>query len=206
MTPVLKAARLFTAKFARIVRGMRPDRNPLRRSYDRIEAAVGVGLLMTFLAGAPLLAIAAGQWAQSAGEHAERTARVHARQVPAVLLQSAPPPVLSMRATSVMSNEPVRWTAPGGLARTAQVAVPVGTKAGSTLLVWTDSQGRLTTPPPMPGQVSDQVLLSSMFAPAALALAIGGIWLAARRLLHARRLRWWEAQWSAVGPRWTSRR
>jgi len=185
---------------------MRPDRNPLRRSYDRIEAAIGAGLLTTFLIGAPLLAIAAGQWAQSAGEHAERTARVHAHQVPAVLLRTAPPPALSMRAASVVSNEPVRWISPGGLARIAQVPVPAGTKAGTTLLVWTDSTGRLTTPPPMPAQISDQVLLSSMFAPAALALAIGGIWLAARRLLHARRLRWWEAQWSAIGPRWTSRR
>ena len=161
---------------------------------------------MTFLVGAPLLAILAGQWARSAGEHAELAARVHAHQVRAVLLHSAPPPVLAMRAASAVADEPARWTAPDGLVRTAPVPVPGGTKAGTTLLVWTDSQGRLATPPPLPSQISDQVILASIFAPTALALAIGGAWLAARRVLHVRRQRWWEAQWSATGPRWTSRR
>jgi hypothetical protein len=206
VTPVLKAARTFTAKIARIVRGVRPDRNPLRRRYDRVEAAIGAGLLMTFLAGAPLLAIAAGQWAHSAGEHAERTARADAHQVRAVLLHAAPPPALALRAATVLADEPARWTSPDGLVRTASVPVPGGTKAGATLLLWTDSQGRLTTPPPLPSQITDQVILASVFTAVAVALAAGGAWLAARRVLHARRLRWWEAQWSATGPRWTSRR
>jgi hypothetical protein len=203
---VLKAARTFIAKIARIVRGMRPDRNPLRRGYDRIEAAIGVGLLMTFLVGAPLLGIAAGQWTRSAGEHAELAARVRAHPVRAVLLHTAPPAVLSIRAASVESDEPVRWASPDGQVRTAQVPVPGGAKAGATLLVWTDSHGRLAEAPPPPGEISDQVILASTFGPIAVALVTGGAWLAARRVLHARRLRWWDAQWSAIGPRWTSRR
>lgn len=185
---------------------MRPDRNPLRRRYDRVEAAIGVGLLMTFLVGAPLLGIAAGQWTRTAGERAELAARSHAHQVRAVLLHTAPPAVLSVRAASVESEEPVRWTSPDGQVRTAQIAVPGGSQAGATLLVWTDGQGRLTAPPPGPGEISDQVILTSTFVPIAVALVAGGAWLAARRVLHARRLRWWEAQWSAIGPRWTSRR
>lgn len=185
---------------------MRPDRNPLRRRYDRIEAAIGVSLLLTFLAGAPLLGIAAGQWAHSSGEHAELAARGHSYPVRAVLLRTAPPPVLSVRAQSVLADEPIRWTAPGGVVRTAQVPVPGGDRAGATLTVWTDSQGRLTTPPPQPSQISDEVVLASIFAPLALALALACCWFAVRRVLHSRRLRWWETQWSAIGPRWTSRR
>lgn len=197
---------MLTARIARLARRWRPDRNPLRRGSDRVEAAIGVGLLVAFLAGAPVLAIAAGHWARDAGEQAELVARGHAHPVRAVLLHAAPPPVLSVRAQSVMADEPVRWTAPDGLVRTAQVPVPGGERAGATLLVWTDSQGRLTTPPPPPSQISDQEILAAIFTPVALALALAGGWLVVRHVLHKRRLRWWEAQWSAIGPTWTSRR
>jgi hypothetical protein len=41
---------------ARAVRGLWPDRNPLPRALDRIEAAVARTLIMAVLAGAPLVA------------------------------------------------------------------------------------------------------------------------------------------------------
>ena len=41
------------ARAARTVRGLWPDRNPLRRTLDRIEAAIAGGLAVAFLAGAP---------------------------------------------------------------------------------------------------------------------------------------------------------
>jgi hypothetical protein len=105
-----------------------------------------------------------------------------------------------------VTDEPVRWTAPHGLVRTGDVPVPGGTKAGTTLAVWTDSQGQLTNPPLPPSVVSDQALMAGLLTPAALALTMAGGWLVLRRVLLARRLAWWEAQWSATGPRWTSRR
>ena len=206
MISVLSAARRRLARIGRIVRGVRPDRNPLRRGTDRVEAAIGAGLLITFLAGAPLLGIAAGQWVRSSGEHAELAARSHDHPVQAVLLHSAPPPVLAVRAASVIADEPVRWTGADGMVRTAQLPVPGGDRAGATLMVWTDSQGRLVAAPPMPSQISDQVTLATIFTPAALAIALLGCWILVRLLLHRRRLAWWEAQWSAIGPRWTTRR
>jgi hypothetical protein len=60
---------------ARAVRGLWPDRNPLRRTMDRAEAIIMGGLIVAFLAGAPLAAVAAGHAACSLGS---RTA--HAQQ------------------------------------------------------------------------------------------------------------------------------
>ena len=47
---------------SRLVRGLWPDRNPLRRRCDRAEAAITAALLATFSAGVPIAALAAGNW------------------------------------------------------------------------------------------------------------------------------------------------
>ncbi len=49
------------------VRGLWPGRNPLRRTVNRVEAVVAAGLVVVFLAGAPLTAVAAGHAAYSVG-------------------------------------------------------------------------------------------------------------------------------------------
>jgi len=48
------------ARAMRVVRGLWPDRNPLRRRLDRVEGVVVGGLAVAFLAGAPLAAAAGG--------------------------------------------------------------------------------------------------------------------------------------------------
>ena len=60
--PTVRATRA-----ARAVRGLWPDRNPLRRTMDRVEAMVAGGLVVAFLAGAPLAAVAAGHAVYGAG-------------------------------------------------------------------------------------------------------------------------------------------
>ena len=51
----------------RFVRGRRFDRNPLRRAADRAETIVLALLLVAFLVGAPLAALASGAWAHAIG-------------------------------------------------------------------------------------------------------------------------------------------
>ena len=60
--------------------------NPLRRKVDRIEAGIFAGLLVMFLIGAPLLAVAAGWWEHGAAV-AEQRAQRSVHLVTAVLLQ-----------------------------------------------------------------------------------------------------------------------
>src|SRR5436309_15410025 len=76
---------------ARLARRWLPDRNPLRRTSDRIESVLLAVLLAGFLAAAPAAGLAAGQWAAGArGPGDQGPAAVH--HVPAVLLQHAPTP------------------------------------------------------------------------------------------------------------------
>jgi hypothetical protein len=188
-----------------MVRGWWPDRNPLRRRSHRVEAAVGAGLVVVFFAGAPLLGIAAGDWMHNVAENSARTQKL-AIETQAVLLHSAPPAMLAARALQSMTDELARWTAPHGVVRTGQVPVPAGTEAGTTVAVWTDAEGRLTSPPLSAAVISDQALMAGVLTPVAFGAVLAAGWLVVRRLLLARRLAWWEAQWSATGPRWTSRR
>jgi hypothetical protein len=57
--------RLGTSWLARLLRGRRLDRNPLRRGSDRAETVVLAALLAAFLAAAPFAAQAAGPWVTS---------------------------------------------------------------------------------------------------------------------------------------------
>jgi hypothetical protein len=129
------------ARAAREVRGLWPDRNPLRRTADRIEAAIVSGLAVAFLAGVPVAAVGAEHAAFSA---ATRTAYAQRswHQTPAVLLASAPSSSDSKYGTPVRA----RWAAPHGARRTGTVTVVWGAKAGSTVMVWVDASGRLTGP------------------------------------------------------------
>jgi hypothetical protein len=76
------------APAGRVVRGIWPDRNPLRRGLDRAEAHIVAALSVVFLVAAPLVA-------QTGGDAGYRVAvrTAHAgqswRQVSAVLLATA---------------------------------------------------------------------------------------------------------------------
>ena len=75
----------------RWLRGLWPDRNPLRRTCDRAEAVIVAGLLAAFLIGGSLAGLFAGQWACiGAGLRAERAQQAVRHRVAAVLLASAP--------------------------------------------------------------------------------------------------------------------
>jgi hypothetical protein len=86
------------------------------------------------------------------------------------------------------------------------VPAPIGANAGSTLLVWTTLDGKLTSQPLQMYQVSDTAVAAGTGAVGALAvtLLISG-WVT-RWALDRRRLAAWDAEWLANGPRGTSRR
>ena len=73
----------------RFVRGRRFDRNPLRRAADRAETIVLALLLVAFLVGAPLAALASGAWAHAMAQRAELAQAASRRQVTAVVLTAA---------------------------------------------------------------------------------------------------------------------
>jgi hypothetical protein len=187
---------------SRLLRGQRPDRNPLRRGSDRAETAILGVLLAAFLAGAPFAANAAGSWTYATTAREAQLQQATTYQVPATLVQTALP-----GSVSVYGGEAnARWRAPDGQVRTGQVFVPSGAAVGSTVMVWTNRAGQLTDSPLMHTQVVGRAVMSRVLAVAALGVLLIAVGMLARRALDKRRLAAWDADWLATGPRWSSRR
>lgn len=192
------------AAFAsRFVRGRRFDRNPLRRSADRAETIVLALLLVAFLVGAPLAALASGAWAHAMAQRAELAQTASARRVAAVVLTT--PAATAVGSWFVASESRARWTAPDGAVVTSEVLVPACTRVGATVPVWTTRDGQLTSQPIGESQVASLADLGEMAGAAAVALLLAIVGFLARRSLDKRRMAAWDADWQATGPRWTTR-
>jgi hypothetical protein len=180
-------------KTTRLARRLGLDGNPLRRSLDKIAVCLAALLVAVFLAGAPLLSVAAIGWAGAAGQRAERSWH----QVPAVLLQAAPAPAGEVLG---YSQVPARWRAPDGRARTGQIPVSIGLPAGRTVRLWVDAAGSPTGPAPSNRAVLTREAVAAAGAAVALGIVLLCLAWAGRWVLDRRRLAGWEAEWAIVGP------
>ena len=185
----------------RAARGLWPDRNPLRRTVDRVEAVAVAALAVVFLAAAPVAALTPGH---VACRMASRSCIKQAawQQVPAVLLATAP----ALGYGEYPATMRARWVAPDGTPRTGAVPAPPDARAGGTVMVWVDAAGQLTGPPLQLSQARGEAVLAALLAP----LGAGLIVLCAGQLAHAllgrRRLAAWDAHRQATEPPWTMRR
>ena len=182
------------------------DRNPLRRRIDRVEAVMVTGLIVVFLAAAPVLTVVTGHWTRAAGVRHRPAAAW--RQVPATVQPGAP----AQRDGSPGSAGAVwvlaRWTAPDGQRRSGLVAVSPAVAAAGSTRVWVSRAGTLTGPPSRHARRPGWVAIAGVLAPYVLAfmllLLLAGY--AGQRLLGRRRLADWGRAWEAVGPQWTRQR
>lgn len=182
----------------RAARGLWPDRNPLRRGLDRVEAVIVAGLAAALLAGAPVAAVTASHLAYNAASRTVSAQRSW-HQERAVLLASASVP--GQFETTVRA----RWAGPAGERRTGIVPVLAGAMAGSTVMVWVNGSGQLTGLPLQRSQVVAQAVMAAMLAPMALGLLLGAVGLLVHGALGRRRLAAWGADWQAIEPQWTRR-
>lgn len=190
----------------RLLRGLRPDRNQLRRASDRAEAAIATGLMAAFLASAPFAAMTAAHWSHAANAREARAQQAAWHKVPAVLLARAPQDQFVAYGPATTTSVRAWWTAPDGSRHSGYVNALPGTRPGTTVSTWTDASGQPTGPPLRAAQVADRTALAAMLAPMATAVVFLAAWWLARRALTRRRLAAWDADWSATGPRWTSLR
>jgi hypothetical protein len=186
----------------RFVRGRRPDRNPLRRTSDRVDTAVLTMLVVAFLAAAPFAAQASGAWVHAIAHRVQVTQQASWHQVRAVLLNAAP---AGPENAGFLPQVQARWTAPDGKTVTGQASAQPGTAAGTTVRVWTTRDGQLTDPPLQDSQVAEEADSAEIAAVTALAIALTVTGLLTRRALDKRRMAAWDADWSATEPRWTTR-
>ena len=192
------------AWLARLVHRWRPDRNPLRRTSDRMEAALLAILIAAFLCGAPLAGIAAGRAVAASTARAEHV-EAGWHRVAAVLLRQAPGKNHPLFEVPLEPMVPARWKAPDGTLRTGEIYAPAGAAAGSTVFVWTDRSGELTALPLLRGDVVEDVALAASLATIVVAAVLAVLGLLTRWVLDRRRLAAWDARWRATGPQWTGR-
>jgi hypothetical protein len=195
------------ARLARCVRWLGFDRNPLRRRTDRIEAMVRLATLILLLVAVPIFTIAAGRQADHVALRHAHAQQAADHEVTAVLLQQAPPtgipdPYTSIQMTLVLA----RWQPPGQQDRSGPVPAPAGARAGSTVTVWVDASGAITSPPTDPRVIVGDVCMAAMVTCLVASLLVLGANALGRRALDRRRMRAWDAEWRATGPLWSGHR
>jgi hypothetical protein len=184
---------------------MRPDRNPLRRRSDRVEAFIFGGLIVVAAAGAPVAATVAGDRAHADTVRAAQVQQETRHQVQAKLL--APPrATVSGYTINGMAPAMAQWTAPGGVQRTGQIAVPSDSAGGTAITLWTDQAGNVTSPPLTPAQVADQGTLMAFVAAALTIVACLLAAVATRIVVNRRRMAAWTADWEVTAPMWNRQR
>ena len=187
-------------RLGRFVRGRRPDRNPLRRSSDRLETAVLALLVIVFLAAAPVTALACGSWALARAHQAQLAEQASSYQVPAVVLKLDAP----SGGAYADPGAQAKWTAHDGTVITGEIPVRLNTAVGSTQWLWTTADGRLIDPPLRDSQVTGQAYMAEGVGVITLAALLAITGLVTRWTLDKRRMAAWDAEWQSTGPRWTT--
>jgi hypothetical protein len=188
----------------RVIRGARPDRNPLRRGIDRLETCLLVGLFAALAAVTPFAGRLAGHASYLSALHARQEQLVTRHQVPAVLTDGAGP--VSGYSLSAYVLSQASWTSAAGVRRSGEVPAVPGSPKGTVVTVWTDGNGNLDSPPLALAEVASQADAATV----GVIVAAGVIYIcgvaAIRQLLYRRRMAAWDADWVVTAPTWNRQR
>ena len=188
----------------RVIRGARPDRNPLRRGIDRLETFLVVGLFVALAAVTPFAARLAGHTAYLSALHARQEQLVTRHQVRAVLDEVAGP--VNGYSLSAYVLTQATWTSVGGVPRSGAVPAVPGSSKGTGVTVWTDANGYLDSPPLPLSEVANQADAATIGAVVAAGVIYIGGAAATRQLLNRRRMAAWDADWVTTAPAWNRQR
>lgn len=190
---------------ARVLRGLRPDRNPLRRTHDRVEAYLLAGLFVASAAAVPFAAQAASDAAYAGALHAQRAQLATEHQVRAELTKLDTGPGGGYSLTGYVPVQ-ATWTSVTGVRHTGQVMVPAGRRKDSTITIWANTAGNVVSPPLLTSQLAGQ-------GQAAAAGAIAGVVAlylceaaVVRHVMNRRRLAAWDADWLVTARAWNRQR
>jgi hypothetical protein len=178
---------------------------PLKRSSDRIQVLARVLLVLTVLTAIPI-ALAVATATDSTMRTTAETQAASRHQVDATLLEKAVAPLASdPERAAPAAKVQATWIDETGAVRDGLVRAPVGAKAGSSVTVWIDDSGSVTSAPLNGSQVVGQAVLASVgtFTGISITALLG--YVALRRLLERSRMRRWAEGWAAVGPVWSGK-
>ncbi|MEV3973502.1 hypothetical protein AB0K68_36125 [Streptomyces sp. NPDC050698] len=98
----------------------------------------------------------------------------------------------------------VRYTAPGGTARTATTDADPGLPAGHRVRVWTNAEGKLSKPPMPPDEIRSRAVGSGALTVITVLITGTFAYRLTARVLDHRRMRAWEAEWQQTTRRWST--
>ena len=190
------------------LRRRRVDRNPMRRTTDRIQALLRAVLLVLLVLGGPVATAYAGHAVYISGSRTGRAQAAAWHRVPAVVLHvtriaSAWRHPVSPGGPAALS---VRWTTPQGSSRTGEITGGPDAAPGSMMTVWIDKAGRLAHPPLPRADVVAHMIAAMAVTALALTVLLCAACRVASLVLDRYRLARWEADWLAVEPEWTKKR
>jgi hypothetical protein len=192
--------RLQALWLCRAIRGLWPDRNPLRRRTDRLEVYLLGGLLVAATAGGPFAVRAATRDAYVTAQRArqEQLATVH--QVPATLSVPASAPNGYAVGSSVLAQ--ASWTSANGTRHSGLVPVIPGSPRGTSVSVWTDASGNLSSPPLTISEVTGQADAAEAATIIVIVVGYGAGAVAIRQLTNRRRMAAWDEDWLITAQSW----
>jgi len=183
-----------------MIRGARPDRNPLRRGTDRLETCLLVGLFAVIAVVTPFAARLVGHASYAAGLQARQEQLANRHQVQAALTKDAGP--VSGYSISAYVLTPATWTSVTGVRRSGEVPAEPGSREGTSISVWTDGNGYLDSPPLDVSEVASQADAATV----GVIVASGVVYIvgaaAIKQLLNRRRMAAWDADWVTTAPTW----
>ena len=177
---------------------------PLKRTSDRIQFLARVLLVFSLVTAIPVaLVVASVVHAQALTE--ARAESLERHQVDAELV--ADPTVSTGESDDVVLafRAPAVWPGPSGAEHTGVLVVPTGAKAGSTVAIWVDGDGDVTTRPLDAGDAKARAVGMAAVTYGWIAGLAAGAYLAFRASLDRSRLRRWAADWAVIEPEWTRR-
>jgi hypothetical protein len=177
-----------------------PDRRTARPRRRRTDLAEDVAAWMLISAAVFLLLVAVQAGVAVHASAVQRGIATAAVPVEAVLTADAPV-VTGAGTAAALLRAPATWTGNDGLPGSGVVPAGSGARAGTTVTIWLDRDGRLVPHPVDPvveGWVSavDLLLLGGA--------VLGGSWIGVRRLTGWINSARWEREWADVGPDWSS--
>jgi hypothetical protein len=189
----------------RQVRGLRPDRNPLRRRIDRAETCLLGGL---FAASAVAVPFAAHIASHAAYENGLRTQQeqVATRHVVRAVLTATATGNADGYTFSALVPAAATWKSVTGVPNSGLVLAESGSPKGTKVLVWTDSHGDLTGPPLVQAQIAseaDAATIGAVAGVVVMSIGAGGI---LHFVLFRRRLAAWDKDWLVTARAWNRQR
>jgi hypothetical protein len=96
----------------------------------------------------------------------------------------------------------VTWTGSAGSVRHGPMLVVAGTTAGSSVPIWVDRSGNMTTAPIDQGEISSTTLAVGVVATVVVPTVVWGLYGLLCAVLDAHRRRRWALDWMRVERTW----